>query len=219
MFLQFTTEESALAAAERIHNSIFPPEHGGALHVEFLPTNLVDDLIKREKHAWMNGRQKLVLEIKRNEGDAELTFGLVAPGPVSTNGGASRSAPIGYGAGNPLTAPPPPIPPAGRPGGMAPRGAGAGPGRRDPMSQIRGQLSSANAAPINPRWAAAAAAAPAPSNGRPGAAAAVHTDRLGFVPGAAASSSSALRSQLPPGMKETRCRPVLLWRENRRTRA
>lgn len=184
------------------------------MHVEFLPTDLVDGLIQREKTAWMNGRQKLVLEIKRNDSgdddskEEKFAFDLVPPAS-----GAGGRAAAGTGALNPLAAAPPPIPPAGRPGGMPGRGVGLV--RRDPMGQIRGQLSSANMAPIDPRVPPGGMYR-ADANGSGGGfaagsrgGAAVHPDRLGFVPG------SASASRLPPGMKETRARPVLLWRENR----
>lgn len=110
-YASFLSEEDALEAAERVEGEKWPEDTGAALHVEFVQDDLVQGLVQEEERAWMNGRQKLGLQIHKddgaetgyrfeftggNAGDARGFVPLARPiaGPAPTGPSAIRKPPV-----------------------------------------------------------------------------------------------------------------------------
>lgn len=162
--------------------------------MEFIPETLVSTFITDEKKAWMDGRQKLTVEIARvpsGEGHdgSDVSFTLVpdAAGNGKQNNFVGKAS-IGAGSStNVLSTSAPRIPLAGQPGVMGIGGVPVrvrGQARNIPMNQIQSQITA------NPSIASG-----------PG----THPDRAGLGP----------KTQDPRSKyRKTQTRPVLFWREN-----
>ena len=202
-YAAFASESAAIDAAERLEGRKWPEETGQELHVEFVPDEMVRNIVEREEFAWANGRQKVTLRISRPTENEEWSFDLVGNVTTGNRSGSIGSRP-GFSAPN-LTGRPPPMMPIAGPSRLVP----------PPRSNLNG-----DALTRPPVGAPTGPAAGVGIKGRAGYAVPPHLAKTGNGEVSRGPGGGGVGVRTGPGagrlgnpMRRTRVRPGLFWKE------